>query len=116
VLRGAFVPSVEMEAAALYAFARARGAAVLCFAHVTNRMAQVEGDFEKGEADGVEDAGLEKMGYLTRTRDPSDKRQVRVRPTKLGAGLRARARDILGGIRSFGRSIAPAAGPHLSRS
>ena len=41
-----------MEAAALYAFARARGKPVLCFAHVTNQMAVVEGDFEKGEADG----------------------------------------------------------------
>jgi uridine phosphorylase len=50
------VLAVEMEAAALYAFAQARQAAVLCFAHVTNRMAQVEGDFEKGEADGADDA------------------------------------------------------------
>ncbi|HEY8287724.1 MAG TPA: nucleoside phosphorylase [Acetobacteraceae bacterium] len=50
------VLAVEMEAAALYAFARVRGAAVLCLAHVTNRMAQVEGDFEKGEADGAYDA------------------------------------------------------------
>lgn len=45
--------AVEMEAAALYAFAKARGRAVLCFAHVTNRMAQSEGDFEKGDADGA---------------------------------------------------------------
>jgi uridine phosphorylase len=45
--------AVEMEAAALYAFARARGKPVLCFAHVTNRMAVVDGDFEKGEADGA---------------------------------------------------------------
>ena len=45
-----------MEAAALYAFARARGKAVLCFAHVTNQMAQIEGDFEKGAADGAEAA------------------------------------------------------------
>ena len=44
--------AVEMEAAALYAFARARRRPVLCFAHVTNQMAVVEGDFEKGEADG----------------------------------------------------------------
>jgi uridine phosphorylase len=44
--------AVEMEAAGLYAFARSRGRAVLCFAHVTNRMAVAEGDFEKGEADG----------------------------------------------------------------
>ncbi len=48
--------AVEMEAAGLYAFARARTAAVLCFAHVTNRMARIEGDFEKGEADGSTDA------------------------------------------------------------
>ena len=48
--------AVEMEAAALYAFARACGKPVLCFAHVTNQMAQIEGDFEKGEADGAGDA------------------------------------------------------------
>lgn len=45
--------AVEMEAAALYAFARTRDAAVLCLAHVTNTMGQSEGDFEKGEADGT---------------------------------------------------------------
>lgn len=44
--------AVEMEAAALYAFARARGKAVVCFAHVTNQMGRIEQDFEKGEADG----------------------------------------------------------------
>jgi purine-nucleoside phosphorylase len=48
--------AVEMEAAALYAFAEARGRPVICFAHVTNRMARIEGDFEKGEADGSIDA------------------------------------------------------------
>jgi uridine phosphorylase len=48
--------AVEMEAAALYAFAEARGKQVLCFAHVTNQMATVRGDFEKGEADGTVDA------------------------------------------------------------
>lgn len=48
--------AVEMEAAALYAFAEARGKAVVCFAHVTNQMAQTVGDFEKGEADGSVDA------------------------------------------------------------
>ncbi len=47
------VLAVEMEAAALYAFAAARGRDVLCFAHVTNQMAQAEGDFEKGEANGT---------------------------------------------------------------
>ena len=45
--------AVEMEAAALYAFSTATGHPVICFAHVTNAMAQSEGDFEKGEADGT---------------------------------------------------------------
>ncbi len=45
--------AVEMEAAALYAFARVRNRPVLCFAHVTNQMGQIEGDFEKGEANGA---------------------------------------------------------------
>lgn len=48
--------AVEMEAAALYAFAAARRRPVICFAHVTNQMASIEGDFEKGEADGAVDA------------------------------------------------------------
>jgi uridine phosphorylase len=39
--------AVEMEAAALYAFARAAGVRVLCLAHVTNTMGQTEQDFEK---------------------------------------------------------------------
>lgn len=48
--------AVEMEAAALYTFARAAGAQVLCLAHVTNTMGQSGDDFEKGEADGTNDA------------------------------------------------------------
>ena len=45
--------AVEMEAAALYAFAGLRGVPVTCVAHVTNTMGQQGGDdFEKGEADG----------------------------------------------------------------
>ena len=48
--------AVEMEAAALYAFAEARSRPVLCFAHVTNQMGQIEGDFEKGVADGAEES------------------------------------------------------------
>lgn len=48
--------AVEMEAAALYAFARAAGAAVLCLAHVTNTMGQTGQDFEKGKANGTADA------------------------------------------------------------
>jgi len=50
------VLAVEMEAAALYTFARARRASVLCLAHVTNTMGQAELDFEKGESDGTSDA------------------------------------------------------------
>jgi uridine phosphorylase len=48
--------AVEMEAAALYAFAQVRQKSVLCFAHVTNQMGRIDGDFEKGEADGSKDA------------------------------------------------------------
>lgn len=48
--------AVEMEAAALYAFARAKKRSVICFAHVTNTMAQSEGDFEKGQRNGALDA------------------------------------------------------------
>ena len=44
---------VEMEAAALYAFANTARRSVVCFAHVTNALARTEGDFEKGEADGT---------------------------------------------------------------
>jgi uridine phosphorylase len=47
------VLAVEMEAAALYAFARAAGVRVLCLAAVTNVMGQVEQDFEKGDLDGA---------------------------------------------------------------
>jgi uridine phosphorylase len=50
------VLAVEMEAAALYTFAHARGKSVLCLAHVTNTMGQTERDFEKGESDGTIDA------------------------------------------------------------
>jgi purine-nucleoside phosphorylase len=46
------VVCVEMEASALYAFAKANDKKVVCFAHLTNTMAQEEGDFEKGEAFG----------------------------------------------------------------
>lgn len=50
------VLAVEMEAAALYTFAAAAQAPVLCIAHVTNTMGQTEQDFEKGDADGTADA------------------------------------------------------------
>ena len=61
--RAAGALAVEMEAAALYAFAAARHRDVLCFAHVTNQLARIEGDFEKGEANGAADA----LRILSRT-------------------------------------------------
>jgi len=46
------VTAVEMEASALYAFAKARQKRVICFAHLTNNMAQDGDDFEKGIENG----------------------------------------------------------------
>jgi uridine phosphorylase len=54
--RGKGILAVEMEAAALYTFANAVGVSLLCLAHVTNTMGQAGDDFEKGEADGTNDA------------------------------------------------------------
>lgn len=48
--------AVEMEAAALYAFAQARQKPVICFAHVTNQMGNAKEDFEKGPDGGSKDA------------------------------------------------------------
>ena len=45
--------AVEMEAAALYAYAAARHRDVVCLTHVTNTMAVSGDDFDKGEADGA---------------------------------------------------------------
>ena len=59
------IMAVEMEAAALYAFALARDRPVVCLAHVTNRMARAEGDFEKGVAGGSADA-LQIVALLAR--------------------------------------------------
>jgi uridine phosphorylase len=47
-LRGGIL-AVEMEAAALYAFAKARGRSVVCFAHVTNQMGRIEQDFDHAD-------------------------------------------------------------------
>jgi uridine phosphorylase len=57
--------AVEMEAAALYAFGRARGRPVVCFAHVTNRVGRTEGAFEKGAASGAP-AALAVIGVTAR--------------------------------------------------
>jgi uridine phosphorylase len=61
--------AVEMEAAALYTFARARQAKVLCIAYVTNTIGQAAQDFEKGEADGTADA-LQILEAIVRTGKP----------------------------------------------
>lgn len=50
--RDAGILAVEMEAAALYALASARQFEIICFAHVTNTMGLIDGDFEKGQAQG----------------------------------------------------------------
>lgn len=55
--------AVEMEAAALYAFARSRMRPVICFAHVTNQLARREGDFEKGDENGAT-AAIELIGAI----------------------------------------------------
>ncbi len=54
-----------MEAAALYAFAVARKKLVLCLAHVTNQMGHIEGEFEKGVADGAQDS-LSVISWIAR--------------------------------------------------
>jgi uridine phosphorylase len=72
--------AVEMEAAALYAFASAQRKPVLCFAHVTNQMAQMHGDFEKGEADGTTDA-LSVILATARTWLEAQDRVARGQPT-----------------------------------
>jgi uridine phosphorylase len=56
VARSKGILAVEMEAAALYAFARSAGVRLLCLAHVTNTMGQDGADFEKGAVDGTRDA------------------------------------------------------------
>ncbi len=50
------ISCVEMEAAALYAYAAARSRAVVCLAHITNTMATDGDDFEKGVDNGVHEA------------------------------------------------------------
>lgn len=50
------VVAVEMEASALYAFAKVKGLDVVCLAHVTNSLALAGDDFEKGENGGAVDA------------------------------------------------------------
>ncbi len=65
--------AVEMEAAALYAFAQRRRKVVLCLAHVTNAMGLGDRDFEKGESDGTADAlvMLDALARALLPREPS---------------------------------------------
>jgi len=51
--RAAGIDAVEMEAAALYAYAQARARHVVCIAHVTNVMAIQGDDFDKGHDEGT---------------------------------------------------------------
>jgi purine-nucleoside phosphorylase len=69
--------AVEMEAAALYAFARSAGVRVLCLAHVTNTMGQGGDDFEKGEADGTREA-LAALGIIITCLQGAPQRQAYV--------------------------------------
>jgi len=55
--------AVEMEAAALYAFSKVKDKPVICFAHLTNTMAQAGDDFEKG----VENGSLASLNLVAET-------------------------------------------------
>jgi uridine phosphorylase len=57
------ITCVEMEAAALYALSEVKQYNILCFAHLTNSMAQTERDFEKGEEFGSIDT-LNLVSYV----------------------------------------------------
>ena len=61
--------AVEMESAALYAFALAKGRQVICVAHVTNTMGASDREFEKWHADGATEA-LGVIGALARLDRP----------------------------------------------
>jgi uridine phosphorylase len=57
------ITCVEMEASALYALSEVKDYNIICFAHLTNTMAQTEGDFEKGEEFGSLDT-LNLVSYV----------------------------------------------------
>ncbi|MHA4807848.1 nucleoside phosphorylase [Flavitalea flava] len=63
VMKQQHITCVEMEAAALYALASAKQYDIICFAHLTNSMAQTAGDFEKGEQSGSIDT-LNLVSYV----------------------------------------------------
>lgn len=57
------IHSVEMESSALYAYAIAKKKDIICFAHLTNSMAQNEIDFEKG----IENGSLDSLNLVYHT-------------------------------------------------
>ena len=61
------IACVEMEASALYALSEVKQYNILCFAHLTNSMAQQKGDFEKGEEFGSIDT-LNLISYVLKFR------------------------------------------------
>ncbi len=63
VMKNSNITCVEMEASALYALSEAKNYNIICFAHLTNSMAQIEGDFEKGEEFGSVDT-LRLISYV----------------------------------------------------
>ena len=63
IMMKANVTCVEMEASALYALSEVKNYSIICFAHLTNSMAQKEGDFEKGEESGSLDT-LNLVSYV----------------------------------------------------
>ena len=54
-----------MEASALYAYGIAKKKNIICYAHLTNSMAQNEIDFEKG----IENGSIDSLQLIQRTID-----------------------------------------------
>jgi uridine phosphorylase len=65
------ITCVEMEASALYALSGVKNYPIICFAHLTNSMAQKEGDFEKGEENGSLDT-LNLISYVLKVLHPKN--------------------------------------------
>lgn len=63
------VSCVEMEASALYALSAVKNYSIICFAHLTNSMAQAEGDFEKGAEFGSLDT-LQLVSFVLKVFEP----------------------------------------------
>ncbi|MEP7231613.1 MAG: nucleoside phosphorylase [Ginsengibacter sp.] len=71
VMKNQSITCVEMEAAALYALSEVKNYPIICFAHLTNSMAQKEGDFEKGEEFGSLDT-LNLVSYVLKVLYPKN--------------------------------------------